>query len=81
MNTHLHVVFEDVGSSGHVHDVVDYEFAESREQISPFVESLDLVGLVFLVSLWRQKEISNKHEGFVYFFKIIFELTSFLSNS
>lgn len=51
MNTHLHIVFEDVGSSRHVHDIVDDEFAESRKQISPFVESLNLVGLVFLVSL------------------------------
>lgn len=44
-------MFEDVGCGGHVHDVVDDEFAESREQVSPFVESLDLVGLVLLVSL------------------------------
>lgn len=57
MNRHLHVVFEDVSSSGHVHDVVDDEFAESREQISPFVESLDLVGLILLVSLYRQRKI------------------------
>lgn len=53
LNTHLHVVFEDVCSSGHVHDVVDDEFAESSEQVSPLVQRLDLVGLVLLVSLCR----------------------------
>lgn len=56
IHSHLHVVFEDVGSSGHVHDVVDDELAESCEQISPFVESLDLVGFVLLVSLWGEKK-------------------------
>lgn len=53
LNTHLHVVFEDVCSSGHVHDVVDDEFAESSEQVPPLVQRLDLVGLVLLVSLCR----------------------------
>lgn len=56
LGSHLHVVFEDVGSSRHVHDVVDDEFAESCEQISPFVQSLDLVGLVLLISLYRQSD-------------------------
>ncbi len=53
-------MFKDVGSSRHVYDVVDDEFAESRKQISPFVESLDLVGLVLLVSLYRQRKTSNE---------------------
>jgi len=49
--THLHVVFEDVRGGRHIHDVVDYELAEGREQVSPLVKRLDLVGLVFLVTL------------------------------
>lgn len=54
-STHLHVVFKDVSSSRHVHDVIDDEFAESRKQIPPLMERLDLVGLVLLVSLFAHK--------------------------
>lgn len=55
LEAHLHIVFENICSSGHVYDIIDDEFAESCEQVSPFVESLDLVGLVLLVSLYRHK--------------------------
>lgn len=55
MDTHLHIVFENVCSSRHVHNIVDDEFAESCEQVSPLVESLNLVGLVLLISLYRHK--------------------------
>lgn len=54
-DSHLHVVFEDVSSSGHVYNVVDDEFAESCEQVPPLVQGLDLVGFVLLVSLCRRK--------------------------
>ena len=47
-------MFEDVGRSGHVHDVKDDEFAESCEQVSPLVKSLDLVGFILLVALCRR---------------------------
>lgn len=59
MNSHLHVVFEDVSSSRHIYDVVDDEFAESCKQISPFVESLNLVGFVLLISLYRQDKYNQ----------------------
>lgn len=64
MNSHLHIVFEDIGSSGHVYDVVDDEFAESCEQVSPFVKSLNLVGFILLVSLYRQRKIPNEWAAF-----------------
>lgn len=51
----LHVVFEDVGGGRHVHDVVDDQLAEGRQQVSPLVQRLDLVGFVLLVALYRQK--------------------------
>lgn len=59
INSHLHIVFEDVGSSWHVHNVIDNELAESRQQISPLVQRLNLVGFILLVSLYRQKKTSN----------------------
>ena len=51
MSTNLHVVFEDVGGSGHVYDVVDDEFAEGRQQVPPLVQRLDLVRLLLSRSL------------------------------
>lgn len=64
MSGHLHVVFEDIGSSWHVHDVVDDEFAERRQQVSSFVESLDLVGFVLLVALYGQRRGSDDRAAF-----------------
>lgn len=55
MDMHLHIVFENICSSGHIYNVVDDEFAESCEQVSPLVESLDLVGLVLLISLYSHQ--------------------------
>ena len=52
-------MFEDVSGSGHVYNIVDDEFTESCEQVSPLVESLDFVGFVLLVSLYRQKRRVN----------------------
>lgn len=49
--SHLHIVFEDVGGSRHVHNVIDDEFAESGEQVPPLMKSFDLVGLVLLIAL------------------------------
>lgn len=56
---YLHVVFEDICSSGHVYNVVNDEFTESSKQVSPLVESLDLVGLILLVSLYEWKSREN----------------------
>lgn len=53
-------MLEDVSSSRHVDDVVDDEFTESRQQISPFVQSFDLVGFVFFVSLYRRREALHR---------------------
>ncbi len=55
-------MFEDVSSSRHVYDVVDDEFAESCEQISPFVQSLNFVGFVLFVSLCRQTDGDEEEE-------------------
>lgn len=52
----LHVVFEDVSSSRHIYDVIDDEFAESCKQISPLMESLNLVGLVLFISLCTHRK-------------------------
>lgn len=64
MSGHLHVVFEDIGGSRHVYDVVDDEFAERRQQVSSFVESLDLVGFILLVALCRQSRRSADWAAF-----------------
>lgn len=56
-------MFEDVGSSWHVHNVIDNKLAESRQQISPLVQRLNLVGFILLVSLYRQKKTSNELSG------------------
>lgn len=53
---YLHIVLEDIGGSRHVDYIVDDEFTESCEQVSPFVQSLNLVGFVFFVSLCRHRE-------------------------
>lgn len=68
MNSHLHVVFEDVSSSSHIYNVVDNEFAESCKQISPFVESLNLVGFILLISLYRQRKYNQMKKVFCGFF-------------
>lgn len=56
-------MFENVSSSRHVYNVVDDEFAEGCKQVSPLVESLDLVGLILLVSLCRHKESRDVKGG------------------
>lgn len=49
---YLHVLFEDVCSCCHVHDVKDNKLAEGRQQVPPLVKSLDLIGFVVLIALW-----------------------------
>lgn len=60
LHTNLHIVFEDVSSSRHVYNVVDDEFTESCKQVSPLMESLDLVGFILLISLCRHKDSSGQ---------------------
>lgn len=49
--SYLHVLFEDVSSSRHVHYVVDDKFAEGGQQIPPLMKSLDLIGFVLFITL------------------------------
>lgn len=56
-------MFEDVRSGGHVHNVVDDELAEGRQQVPPLVERLDLVGLVLLVSFYGRTEGGGARAG------------------
>lgn len=49
-------MLEDISSGRHVDDVVDDEFTESCQQIPPFVQGFDLVGFVFLISLYRRRQ-------------------------
>lgn len=56
MLCYLHIVLEDISSSRHIDNVVDDEFTESCQQISPFVQGFNFVGFVFLVSLYRRRK-------------------------
>lgn len=49
--SYLHVLFEDVSSSRHIHNVVDDKFAEGGQQIPPLMKSLDLIGFILFVTL------------------------------
>ena len=63
MQTDLHVVFEDVCRSGHVHDVVDDELAEGCQQVPPLMERFNLIGLVLLISLCSDRHTRGDREG------------------
>lgn len=48
--SYLHVLFEDVSSSRHIHNVVDDKFAEGGQQIPPLMKSLNLIGFILFIT-------------------------------